>query len=136
MREVHILKASILAKEAKALEEKHKMLRKLQDEQGVVWEHTIEKKKIESLKEVKLAKQLQTFVNKSRNDAGQAFVNDHDENDRSDEEVDFNDAIETSSVAEQLEELGDVDEEDLEEPIDVDAMIVDAMGSVDMRRDH
>lgn len=108
------------------------MIRELNDRMNVVVERTIERRMIDSLKEVKLAKKAQTFVNKSRNDAGQAFIMDHDAHDNSDEEVDYNDAIETSSVADQLEELGVTDEmdEDEEGPIDVDSMIIDAVGNV------
>ncbi len=126
------MKASIFAKEAKAIEERQKMVQELNDRMNVIVERTIERKMIDSLKEVKLAKKAQSFINKSRNDAGRAFIMNHNENNNSDEEVDYNDAIEMLSVADQLEELGVTDdmEEDEEGPIDVDAMIIDAVGNI------
>ena len=98
-------------------------MQQLHDEQHIIMNCAVERKKIDSLKEVELAGKAQRLVNQSRHDAGTAFVETEDQATQSDGETDieYDDAIETSSIAEMLEEEFGITS--IDGPIDVDAMI-------------
>ena len=72
-------------------------------------------------------------------EAGNAFVEDHDARDDGDNEVPYNEAIETSSAVDGSEVLEEFDVGDDEEEEytgeNYKKMIIDAMGGVNMGKD-
>lgn len=133
IRSFHLKNANLLAKEAVDFEAQQDLRKQVHNEQEALAALVLERKKIAAALEVKKAKKSQKLVNTSREQAGEAFLNDLKENDDSDNEVEYNDAIEASSVADRFEELEPfniVDEEEGDDDVEMDAMIVDAIGHV------
>ena len=134
MRTFYILEASLKAKQALDFQEQESIRLRMSDEQRILGSCVLEKKNLATIKAVSRVRKAQRYVNKARKAAGEAFVKDHDDTHDSDEdEGDYNDAVETSSVADRFErEFGHISDEDVNEPEDVDSMVHDALGNVAM----
>ncbi|KLO04536.1 hypothetical protein SCHPADRAFT_947628 [Schizopora paradoxa] len=134
MREVAWLKAKELAKEVKALESVEQVRKKLRVAQGNLADNFIEQKRLATSRQVNTAKKMQIRVDTSRGEAGAAFAEDHVTREDSDNEIPYNETIETSSAVDAFEVLEEFDmgEQEEEEEIgeNLDAMIIDAIGGV------
>ncbi|KLO03974.1 hypothetical protein SCHPADRAFT_897404 [Schizopora paradoxa] len=130
MRGYHLKTASLLAREALFFGGQKEDRKQIRNEQDELEDLVFEQKQLAVLAEVKLAKRSQKLVNMTRTKAGDAFLQDLEENDNSDNELDYNDIVETSSVAERFEELEPFHslEDDDNDLVGMDAMVVDVIG--------
>ncbi|KLO05268.1 hypothetical protein SCHPADRAFT_896393 [Schizopora paradoxa] len=128
MRDYHLYRAHALASEVVALQENEKLQEKANQSQADARKHNIVSKSVEAALEVKEAGRVNKRVGKAREKAGNLFVRNHDAAGADDSDVDdYDDAVETSSIAERLESLQPFGDDDDDEDVDVDEMVIDSM---------